>query len=86
MGEVKFLKAYTIYALVGAVCGFFAGAGQGFILGMAMALAGVEPQIIPIITGITGFITGLIISFFIYRWSIRKFIIPQLQDMLSAAE
>ena len=37
------------------------------------------------ITGITGFITGSIVGFFIFRWAIRKYIFNQI-DIINTAE
>jgi hypothetical protein len=77
MNEIKFLKAYLIYTIVGVLVGAIAGALQGAILGTILGILGYTENI-PIITGITGFLFGIVISFFVFRWSIRQFILTQL--------
>jgi hypothetical protein len=78
MNEIRYLKAYLIYTLCGTLAGVVAGGVQGFILGLALGIAGVPMARIPIITGITGFLAGGVVGFFIFRWSIRAFVLPQL--------
>lgn len=80
MNEIKFLKAYVLYVLVGFIAGAIIGAIQGFILGLILGIAGYPIEKIPIITGTTGFCFGVIISFFVFRWSIQKFILTQLDE------
>ena len=86
MNEVKFLKCYVVYTLCAGLAGFAIGLIQGAILGIILGIAGVELRIIPIITGITGFITGSIVGFFIFRWAIRKFIINQICKINTAEQ
>jgi len=80
MNEIKFLKVYVIYVLVGFIAGAIIGAIQGFILGAILGIADYPIENIPLITGITGFFFGVFISFFVFRWSIQKFIITQLDE------
>lgn len=76
--KVHFLKAYLMLVVVGAVLGFLVGAVQGGILGMAMGLLGVAMETIPRVTSFTGGLLGLVVGFFVFRWTIRKYIFPQL--------
>ena len=78
MNEIKFLKAYLIYTIVGVLAGAVAGAIQGALLGTILGILGYTENI-ALITGITGFLVGIVISFFVFRWSIRKFIFTQLR-------
>jgi hypothetical protein len=80
MNEIKFLKAYAIYVVVGFLAGAIVGAIQGFILGAILGAFGYPMEDIPLITGITGFLFGVFVSFFVFRWSIRKFILTQLNE------
>jgi len=85
MSNVKFLKCYVVYTLCAGLAGFTVGLIQGAILGFILGIAGVELRVIPFITGITGFITGSIVGFFIFRWAIRKYIFNQI-DIINTAE
>jgi ABC-type uncharacterized transport system permease subunit len=76
--EVRYLKSFVIYTLSAVVIGMVVGAIQGVVLGAIMGVAGVDVRTIQIICGITGFIFGSIVSFFVFRWVIRSQIIPQL--------
>jgi hypothetical protein len=77
MNEIKFLKAYLLYTFVGVLAGAVAGAIQGALLGAVLGILSYADNI-PLITGITGFLVGIVISFFVFRWSIQKFILTQL--------
>ena len=78
--EIKYLKAYAIYVLVGFLAGAIIGFIQGVILGAILGALGYPIEKIPLITGITGFFFGIFVSFFIFRWSIQKFILTQLDE------
>lgn len=86
MNEIRYLKAYLIYTVCATLAGFAAGAFQGFLLGVALALAGVPTQRISLITGITGFFAGALVGFFVFRWSIRTFVLPQLARQRAAPD
>ena len=76
--DVRYLKSFIIYTLSAVVIGMVVGAIQGVVLGGIMGAAGVDLRTIQITCGITGFIFGSIVSFFVFRWVIRTQIIPQL--------
>ena len=80
MNEIKYLKAYVIYVAVGFIVGAIVGAIQGAILGAVLGALGHPTENIPLITGITGFFFGVFVSFFVFRWSIKKFILTQLDQ------
>lgn len=79
--EILYLKSFIIYTLSALVVGMLAGAVQGMILGGVMGAAGMTVQTIQITCGITGFIFGSIISFFVFRWVIRTQILPQMDAL-----
>ena len=76
--EIRYLKSFIIYTLSALVVGMVAGAVQGMILGGAMGAAGVDIRTIQITCGITGFVFGSIVSFFVFRWVIQTQILPQI--------
>jgi ABC-type uncharacterized transport system permease subunit len=76
--EVRYLKSFIIYTLSALIIGIVGGAIQGGVLGGIMGVAGVDVHTIQITCGLTGFIFGTFISFFVFRWVIRTQIIPQL--------
>jgi uncharacterized protein HemY len=80
MNEIKFLKAYVIYVVVGFIAGAIVGAIQGAILGAVLGALGHPMENIPLITAVTGFLFGVFVSFFVFRWNIRKFILTQLNQ------
>lgn len=80
MKEIKYFKTWMIYTAVSLLGGFVAGAVQAFILGLILSLVKVPLDIISRTTAITGFIAGLIISFFVFKWSVKKFILPQTAE------
>ncbi|MDX2109823.1 MAG: hypothetical protein SFY80_06220 [Verrucomicrobiota bacterium] len=78
MNNIKYFKAWAIFALVAMVGGFLVGAVIGFILGALLGIAGVSLKDIKTITGIVGFCLGLIVSYYTFRWSVKKYIIDPL--------
>jgi hypothetical protein len=76
--EIKYLKSFVIYTLIAVVVAAVVGAIQGVILGGILGASGVDIKTIQIITGLTGFIIGSVISFFVFRWIIQTHIIPQI--------
>jgi high-affinity Fe2+/Pb2+ permease len=61
------------------LAGAIVGAIQGAILGTILGILGYTEDI-ALITGVTGFLLGIVISFFVFKWSIRKFILTQLSN------
>ena len=78
MNEPPYLKAWFLFFLVATLGGAVAGGLLGGILGFALGMAGVPVQTINVIGTIAGFIIGLPISFFTFKWSVRWFILPNL--------
>ena len=73
---IPYFKAWLIFVLVSAVCGFLAGAFAGFIVGAVMGVAGMEVEQIKLIGSVLGFILGLAASFLTFRWVIDRFVVP----------
>ena len=78
MNEPPYLKAWFLFFLVATLGGAIAGALLGGMLGFVLSMAGVSVPAIKLIGTIAGFIIGLPISFFAFKWSVRRFILPNL--------
>jgi hypothetical protein len=80
MKQPPYFRAWIIFFLVATVGGAIAGAVAGGILGMIMAMMGAKGQVITYGGALIGFLVGMPISFFTFRWTITSFIIPALQE------
>ena len=84
--KVKFFKAWIIFFIVGTSChmltSFLAGGVLGAILGFIYGGLGKELDLKPLqpIFAFVGFLVVLPISFICFKWSIRKFILPQITN------
>ena len=84
--EIKYLKSFIIYTIIAVIAGLVVGAIQGAILGGILGASGVDLPTIQIISAISGFIFGSIVSFFVFRWVIQTQIIPQLANEYKESE
>lgn len=82
MKEIKYIKAWALFFLVATVGGFLAGAIVGGIAGFGIGLTNAgNPERIASFTPLfqaLGFIVALPVSFYTFKWSISRFIIPQI--------
>ncbi len=76
--EIKYLKSFILYTLIAVVVSMVIGAIQGAIIGGVLGVSGVDIRTIQVVSGITGFIFGSVVSFFVFRWIIQTQIIPQI--------
>jgi hypothetical protein len=83
--ELDYLKAWAVFWVLstvgGAVIGFVAGAMLGFVLGGL----GFHTRTIAIVCGGLGFVLGIPLSYVLFQFSIRMFLIPKLSPPESAA-
>jgi len=75
---MSYLKGWLFYTVATLMGGFFAGVLGGAIIGFVLGLIGIDLRIIQIIGGTVGLVLGLYASFVLYRWSIKKFILPHV--------
>ena len=80
VGDLKYLKAWLINFILAIITAIVAGAIIGAIIGFILGIAGVDRSAISMLCGIIGLFIGLYSSFVFYKWSIKKFIIPQLYE------
>ena len=83
MNEIKFRDAYIIYIFVGFVANIIIFPIQSFLLFGILASFGVHIESILLIIQITGILFGVFVSFFVFRWSVKKFILIQLPQNTS---
>jgi hypothetical protein len=81
MKRPPYFKAWFAFFLLATLGGFIAGALIGLIFGVALAAAELGRDVITSVSTIAGFIVGMPISFFCFRWSIQRFIEPALRDL-----
>ncbi len=80
----NYLKSWFLFFLVATLSGAIAGGLLGIVNGAVMGASGVALERIVLISKIVGFVVGIPISFFTFRWSVRTYIIDPM--MLHAAE
>ncbi len=78
MRQVKFFKAWIIFlvmsTIVTAAAGFLAGAAVGLLMGAL----GTSVRNMQAVASLVGIAVMLPVSFLIYRWSVKQFILKQL--------
>jgi len=76
--EIDYLKAWAVFWILstigGGIVGLVAGALVGFILGGL----GAHTHTIRIVCGGLGFLLGIPISYLLFQFSIRIFLLPKL--------
>lgn len=79
--DIPYIKSWLLFFLIATVGGGLAGMVVGALIGGAMGAAGVPVTQIAIVTGATGVIIGIPISFFTFKWSVSKYIVePMLRS------
>jgi hypothetical protein len=68
----------VLFFVLATVCGALAGGVVGFVVGFILGVARVDLEQVGLICAVLGFLVGLPISYAFYRWSVRRFILPQV--------
>ena len=83
--ELDYLKAWAVFWVLstvgGAIIGFVAGAMLGFVLGGL----GVHTRTIAVVCGGLGFFLGIPLSYLLFQFSVRIFLVPKLSSPEGAA-
>lgn len=83
MNEIRYLKAWALFFLVASIGGFLAGIFIGGVAGFAIGLANAgDPEKVASFTPlfqVLGFIAALPVSFLAFKWSVARYILPQIQ-------
>jgi hypothetical protein len=78
MAKLGFFKAWVMFLIVGTIGGVAAGFVAGAVLGAIMGLAGAEMESIRRGGQIIGFLAALPVSYYVYKWSIEKYVLTSL--------
>ena len=82
MNQPGYLKAWVIFTVVAIVGGVIAGGFAGGVAGFLLAFITEEDADIvernKSYFQLVGAVVGLAVSFVTYRWSVSRFILPQL--------
>lgn len=77
-----YIKAWLLFFLIATIGGAIAGALCGGILGVGLGIAGVSIGVIKVAGAVAGFLIGMPISYFTFRWVVGEYIV---KPMLAAA-
>lgn len=78
MTTPKYLKAWIMFFLIATVGGAVAGGIVGLFLGMILGVAGVGLGAVKLACGAAGFLAGIPISYFTFRWVVEEFVIKAI--------
>ncbi|MGJ3242505.1 MAG: hypothetical protein ACFE0O_06070 [Opitutales bacterium] len=79
---IRYFKAFILYFLIAMAGTFFLAVLVGFLVSFYQILAGKNPNDGAVWQQVTGAVIGLVVSFFVYRWSIERFILPQHRQQI----
>lgn len=74
----KYFKAWIFFFLIATIGGMVLGGTVGFIIGVAMGIAHMELGLIKVVCGVVGFLLGVPLSYFTFRWVVAEFIVKEL--------
>lgn len=75
-GKIPYFKAWFIFYLGSTLIALGVGMVVGFLVGAILGIAGVEIITIQRTCAILGGLLGVVISYFIFRWVIDRFVVP----------
>jgi len=78
MRQVKFFKAWAIFLVMSTVGSAAVGFLVGAAVGALMGVLGTPVRNMQAVASLIGIATMLPVSFLIYRWSVKQFILKQL--------
>jgi hypothetical protein len=76
--NIPYLKSWLVFFLIASIGGGLVGMAVGAVIGGVMGAAGLSLEQIAIVTGATGLIIGIPISFFTFKWSVGKYIVEPM--------
>ncbi|MBM9612929.1 hypothetical protein JWJ90_01365 [Desulfobulbus rhabdoformis] len=79
--DIIYFKSWIINFFLAIVVAFVASFVVGFVLGIVLALFGVDRGNSQMVMKIIGGAIGVYSSFYFYKWSIKKYILPQTLTM-----
>jgi len=76
--EITYFKAWILFFLVATVGGFISGAAVGGVIGFTMGVMGYPLETVATLCKVIGFCIGVAISYLCFKWSVGKYILPQM--------
>ena len=76
--RIPYFKAWFIFYLASTLIALGVGMAVGFVVGAILGIAGVEIVVIQRVCRGLGLILGLVVSYFIFRWVIDRFVVPAI--------
>jgi len=83
--EIDYLKAWAFFWILSTVGGFIVGFVAGAMLGFVLGGLGVHMHTIKVLCGGLGFLLGIPVSYLLFQFSIRMFLLPKLSAAEEAA-
>ncbi len=77
--RVSYFRAWTMFMLGSILLGLAAAFILGLIFALVLAPTGLDPRQIEPVFHVIGLATGLVVSFLVYRWSVRRYVLPQVE-------
>src|SRR5688500_4646377 len=84
--EVDYLKPWAIFFVLSFVGGSVAGAIVGWVAGAIVGVLCACVGLISTISGGLGFLVGLPISYFFFRFAVAKFLLPKISSSENRSE
>lgn len=72
VSEMAIAKNWMIFILVATIGGALAGMFAGAIVGFTFGMLGASMQVLPLASGLSGFVAGLPVSYLTYRWRVKR--------------
>lgn len=79
--QLPYFKSWLLFVVIAGIGSGLAGAIGGGGIGAIMGSAGASVTTIKIVAGGFGFLLGLPISYYTFKWAVRKFIVASLQKV-----
>lgn len=87
MSGINYFKAWIIFFAISTILGLLAGGITGGVLGVIYGIMGKSIEDNLLLFQTIGFIAGMIVSFFVYKWSVKKYILEEIaKDVDAPAE
>lgn len=83
--ESEYFLAWLAFFACTTIGGLVLGGAVGFVLGVILGAAGVEPKALTLLGGALGFVLSLPVSYGFFRLFVSKMIVQRVAGRLGAA-
>lgn len=81
MKDIPYFKTWFIFFVIATIGGLAAGMGIGLVLGLVLAVMGFgDPAGNEFIYQAAGWLVGLPISYFAFRWAVREYVVKEFVE------